>query len=109
MSHCGIDTVTPMQPIAAQRLSNQHGDLCLLVFCEADTEMWRQAVGGLLPPGPFDGSPVLCYAQKPLCAATVPDSMMDIVECGYPMGQNMIIAVCPFGRCNQVCGRGCVT
>lgn len=61
----------------------------------------RQAVGGTMPPGPFDGSPALCYAQKPLCAATVTETSMDVMECEHPMGQNLVIAVCPFTGCNQ--------
>ena len=58
-------------------------------------------MGAILPPGLFDGSPALCYAQKPLCAATLPGTNMDTIECGLPMGQNMVIVVCPFGGCNQ--------
>ena len=60
-----------------------------------------QALGAILPPGPFDGSPVLCYAQKPLAAATLQDTSMDCMESGHPMGQNLVIMVSPFGGCNQ--------
>ena len=59
------------------------------------------AIGALLPWGPFDGSPSMCYAQKPLCASTVPDTTMDAIESGHSMGQNFVIVVCPFGGCNQ--------
>ena len=67
-----------------------------------------QALGAILPPGPFDGSPVLCYAQKPLAAATLQDTSMDCMESGHPMGQNLVIMVSPFGGCNQFCDYGYV-
>lgn len=65
------------------------------------TSMGRQAVGAPLPPGPFELSPALCYAQKPLCPATVPSASLAATECGLPMGQNFMIAVLPYGGCNQ--------
>lgn len=52
--------------------------------------MGRQAVGAILPPGPFDGSPVLCYAQKPLCAATVPGTTMEIMKCEQSMEPGIV-------------------
>ena len=58
--------------------------------------MGRQAVGALPSSGPFDGSPMLCYAQKPLCASTVPNTSMDSIESAHSMGQHFVIAVCPF-------------
>lgn len=63
--------------------------------------MGRQSVGAPLPPGPFDLSPAMCYAQKPLCGAALPGSQVEDIESGQPMGQNLVIAVCPYGGCNQ--------
>ena len=51
----------------------------------------------------FDLSPALCYAQRPLCAAGLPESGVEDTECSSPMGQNLVIAVCPYGGCNR-CG-----
>lgn len=67
------------------------------------TSMGRQAVGAPLPPGgPFDQSPAMCYAQRPLCPSTLCGTALDATEGGLPMGQNFIIAVCPYGGCNHI-------
>jgi hypothetical protein len=71
--------------------------------CGHQTSMGRQSVGAPLPPGPFDLSPALCYAQRPLCTAALPDSAMEATESANPMGQNLVIAVCPYGGCNRFC------
>ena len=63
--------------------------------------MGRQALGTPLQPGPFDLSPTLCYAQRPLCPSTNPGTFMHQIECESPMGQNFIVAVSPYGGCNQ--------
>ena len=63
--------------------------------------MGRQAVGAMLFPGPFDLSPGLCYPQRPLCAASIVNTVVESIECGFPLGQNFVIAVCPYGGCNQ--------
>jgi hypothetical protein len=62
----------------------------------------RQAVGAPLPPGPFELSPALCYAQRPLCPATVPAGSLADTECGLPMGQNFVIAVLPRPQSDQL-------
>lgn len=65
------------------------------------TSMGRQAIGAPMPFGSSDLSPALCYAQKPLCTAAVPGTSLEAVECGSPMGQNFVVAVCPYGGCNH--------
>jgi DNA-directed RNA polymerase beta subunit len=65
------------------------------------TSMGRQAVGAPLPPGPFELSPALCYAQQPLCPATAPNTAVQAMECGLPLGQNLVVAVCSYGGCNR--------
>lgn len=62
------------------------------------TSMGRQSVGAPMSPGPFDLSPALCYSQRPLCTAAIPDCSVEITESESPMGQNLVVAVCPYNR-----------
>ena len=88
----------------------QRGGVCLPRW----TSMGRQSLASVVPPGPFDLSPALCYPQRPLCPAAVPGSRIDLIEscrdgrfiphrpvAEHPMGQNFVIAVCPYGGNNQ--------
>jgi DNA-directed RNA polymerase beta subunit len=57
--------------------------------------------GGTSASGPFELSPALCYAQQPLCPATAPNTAVQAMECGLPLGQNLVVVVCPYGGCIQ--------
>ena len=48
-------------------------------------------------------APALCYPQKPLCPSAVPASVIQKIEAETPMGQNMVICVCPYTGCNRSC------
>lgn len=57
-----------------------------------------QAVGAPpLTPGPFDMSPALCYAQRPLCPAAVPSTVLAETEHYQAMGQGRVISHLLYG------------
>ena len=54
------------------------------------------AAGPTSPSRPSDLSPSLCYAQTPLCTASVSGSQVELIESSMPMGQNLVVAICPY-------------